>query len=108
LRACVRVELGEAGRAEGVSAVDHDPGDVEERVVVLLAELALVLAEQPTHELAYLVCVEIGRVLRLLKEKCCWVLKLFHSIQIYAQTSSGTVHSIYRGSRIENVHLDQF
>jgi len=74
----VHVELGEAGRAKGMTAVDHNPRDVLARVVVLLTEQALLLVQQLVHELIYLFSVEVGRVLRLLEEEGGRVLQLFH------------------------------
>lgn len=74
----VHVELGEAGRAEGMAAVYHNPWNVLTRIVVLLAEEAFVLVEQLVDELVYLFAIEIGRVLGLLEEKGSGVFKLFH------------------------------
>lgn len=66
-----------------MSAVDHDAGNIEVSIVVQLAQLALVLVQQLTHEVIDLVAIQIRRVLRLLEEESCWVLELFHLIQKY-------------------------
>lgn len=63
--------------------MDHDAGDIQISIVVLLAQLALVLVQQLTHEVVDLVAIQIRRVLRLLEEESCWVLELFHLIQKY-------------------------
>lgn len=42
----LHVEFGEAGSAEGVPAVDHDARQMDNSIVVLLAELAVILIEQ--------------------------------------------------------------
>lgn len=41
----VHVELREAGSAESMAAVDHDPWNVLIRVVVILAEQAFLLIQ---------------------------------------------------------------
>ena len=61
-----------------MSAVYHDPGNVLIRIVVLLAEQALLLVEQLVDKLIYLFAIEIGRVLPLLEEESSRVFKLFH------------------------------
>jgi hypothetical protein len=66
-----------------VAAVDHDAGDIDIGVVVLLAQLASVLVQQLTHEFSDLVVIQIRRVLGLLEEESCWVFQLFHLIQKY-------------------------
>lgn len=63
--------------------MDHDAGDVQVSIVVLLAELTFVLVQQLSHEVVDLVAIEIRRVLCLLEEEGCWVLELFHLIQKY-------------------------
>jgi hypothetical protein len=78
MRVRVHVELGEAGRAEGVAAVYHDSRDAFNRIVVLLAKEAFLLVEQLVHELIYLFSIEIWGILGLLEEEGCWILKLFH------------------------------
>ncbi len=78
MRGGVHVELGEAGGAEGVAAVDHDPGDVFVGVVVLLAELAFLLVQQLVDEFVYFLPVEVRRVLRLLEEEGRRVLQFLH------------------------------
>lgn len=61
--------------------MNHDAGNIEISIEVLLAQLALVLVQQLTHKIVDLVAIQIRRVLRLLEEESCRVLELFHLIQ---------------------------
>lgn len=59
-------------------AVYHNPGDVDLRIVVHLAQQALLLIQQLVDKLVDLVSIKIRRVLGLLKEESCRVLQFFH------------------------------
>ena len=56
----------------------HNPGDVDLRIVVHLAQQALLLIQQLVDKLVDLVSIKIRRVLGLLKEESCRVLQFFH------------------------------
>lgn len=85
----VHVELGEAGRAERMPAVNHYPRNLMFCIVIFLTKSALLLVEQLAHELVDLFAIEIRRILGLLEKECCRVLQLFHLIQKIITT---TIH----------------
>lgn len=58
--------------------MNHNPRDVDLRIVVHLAEQALFLIKQLVDKLVDLVSIKIRRVFSLFEEESCGVLQFFH------------------------------
>lgn len=58
-----------------MAAVDHDPRDAVNCVVLLFAEGTAVLIQKPTRELVDLFAIQIWGVLCLFEEEGSWVLE---------------------------------
>jgi hypothetical protein len=75
-------KVQQAEAAEGVSAVNHYPGNSIAQIKIFLAKQAGLLVDKVIHESLDLVFVRVGRVLRLLEEVGGWVLKRLHNLNI--------------------------
>lgn len=74
----LHVELNQAGSAECVPTVDHDPGQVLPQVVLSLAEWTFLGVKQIVDELVDVCVLMLFLFLRLLEEIFSWILKLLH------------------------------
>lgn len=74
----LRIKLLEAGRAERVPTMDHNPGQAITEVIILATEGTLVGVEKTSGKLFDFVAIEVRCVVCLLEEIGGGVLQLFH------------------------------
>ena len=82
----VHIEVHEARGAEGMAAMDHDPWDTVDTIVVLLTERTAVLIKKFAGEFVDFFSIEVRWVFSLFEEESGRVLKFFHNSNIINQS----------------------
>ena len=78
MKIALHIELRKTRGAESMAAMDHNSGDVNRCIVGVSTELTLVLINELVDEKLDLIFMGIFKVLGLLKEVSCWILKFLH------------------------------